>query len=425
MPIIRIPLIFSRPSIIFSSRTSSLRISSRAIRCLYPPKKNITRLLSNSSIAMSEYKSIAATDFKSDTVTTPTATMLQAMLTATHGDDVYKEDKTTNDLQARVAEMCGKPAALFVVSGTMGNQICLRAHLQQPPHSILCDYRAHVYTHEAGGLATLSQAMVTPVHPRNKLYLTVEDVEDYLILGNDIHTAPTRVISLENTLAGLVMPIEEIAKISALARRHGIKMHLDGARLWNAAAETGVPLAEYGKYFDTMSLCISKGLGAPVGTVIVGEPDVIQTANWFRKQAGGGIRQAGLLAAAADVAITETFPKLKQTHEITKKLASELEEMGLTFQIPVETNFIFLDLVKAGIDPAVLIEEGNKLGITIVGARIAIHYQISTAAIEKLKLAVKNALEISKQRHASGTNGVKKPDGSLAYGVYDKIVTDH
>ncbi|KAK9495870.1 pyridoxal phosphate-dependent transferase [Lipomyces doorenjongii] len=404
---------------------SNLTIQTRAKLCsrIYPQRNS--RLLSSSPIAMTEYKSIAATDFKSDTVTTPTPSMLQAMLTATHGDDVYKEDKTTNDLQARVAEMCGKPAGLFVVSGTMGNQICLRAHLHQPPHSILCDYRAHVYTHEAGGLATLSQAMVTPVHPRNKIYLTAEDIEDYLILGDDIHTAPTRVISLENTLGGTIMPIEEIAKISTLARQHGIKMHLDGARLWNAAAETGVSLSEYAKYFDTMSLCISKGLGAPVGTVIVGEPDVIQTANWFRKQAGGGIRQAGLLAAAADVAITETFPKLKITHEVTKKLASELEEMGLTFQIPVQTNFIFLDLMEAGIDPAVLIEEGNKLGITIAGARIAIHYQTSAAAIEKLKLAVKKSLEIAKQRHANGTNGVKKPEGSLAYAVYDKIVVDH
>ncbi|KAK7207915.1 pyridoxal phosphate-dependent transferase [Myxozyma melibiosi] len=343
--------------------------------------------------------------------------MLQAMLTATHGDDVYKEDKTTNDFQERVAKMAGKPASLFVVSGTMGNQICLRAHLHQPPYSILCDYRAHVYTHEAAGLAMLSQAMVTPVHPRKTTYITAKEIEENLILGDDIHTAPTRVISLENTLGGTIMPIEEIAKISALAKKHNLKLHLDGARLWNASAETGIPISEYGKYFDSMSLCMSKGVGAPVGTVIVGEPDFIQTANWFRKQLGGGIRQAGLLAAAADVALTENYPeKLKLTHETTKKLASELhEEMGLEFQIPVETNFIFLDLEKAEIDPAVFIEEGDKLGITVVGARIAIHHQTSVDAIEKLKQALRNAIKISKDRP------IEKPEGSLKYGVYDKM----
>ncbi|KAK9466425.1 pyridoxal phosphate-dependent transferase [Lipomyces arxii] len=366
-----------------------------------------------------EYPSSSAADFKSDTVTTPTPSMLQSMLTATHGDDVYKEDRTTNDFQARVAEMCGKPAGLFVVSGTMGNQLCLRAHLHQPPYSILCDYRSHVYTHEAAGLAMLSQAMVTPVHPKNKVYLTADDVNEYLILHNDIHTAPTRVISLENTLDGTIMPIEEIAKISALARRHNIRMHCDGARLWNASAETGISLSEYGKLFDSMSLCMSKGVGAPVGTVIVGETDFIETTNWFRKQTGGGIRQAGLLAAAADTALTEIFPKvLKETHETTKKLAADLAEMGLTFQLPVETNFIFLDLEKANIDPKVLVEESKKVGITVVGARIAIHHQISLEAIEKLKVAVKNTIDICKL----STTQVEKPEGSLFYSGFDKVV---
>ncbi|KAK9476676.1 pyridoxal phosphate-dependent transferase [Lipomyces japonicus] len=368
------------------------------------------------------YPSVAATDFKSDTVTTPTPAMLKAMLTATHGDDVYKEDKTTNDLQERVAVMTGKPAGLFVVSGTMGNQLCLRAHLKQPPYSILCDYRAHVYTHEAAGLAVLSQAMVTPVHPSNGVYLTAEDVAKYLILGNDIHTAPTKVISLENTLGGTIMPIEEIAKISELARRHDLIVHLDGARIWNASAETGVSLSEYGKYFDSMSLCLSKGVGAPVGTVIVGEVEFIETCNWFRKQTGGGIRQAGLLAAAADVAITDHFPhKLKETHQVTQKLAHDLAQLGITFQLPVQTNFIFLDLSKAGISASTLVDEGKKLGITIMGSRIAIHHQITNDSIEKLKLAVKNSIEFARQQRSIG-NGHKKPiEGSLAYGIYDKL----
>ncbi|KAK9457589.1 pyridoxal phosphate-dependent transferase [Dipodascopsis uninucleata] len=372
---------------------------------------------------MTAYKSIAEGDFKSDTVTTPTPSMLQAMLTATHGDDVYMEDETTNKLQDRVAKMTGKEAALFVVSGTMGNQICLRTHLQQPPYTILCDYRAHVYTHEAGGLATLSQAMVIPVHPKNKVYLTAEDVASNLILGDDIHTAPTKVISLENTLGGTIMPIEEIAKICEIARKHDIKMHLDGARIWNASAETGIPLEEYGKYFDSVSLCISKGLGAPVGTVIVGEADFIKKANWFRKQVGGGIRQAGLLAAAADVAITENFPgKLKETHMVTKKLAAELEsEFGITFQIPVQTNFIFLDLEAASIDSEVLVSEGKRLGITIAGARIAIHYQITPSSIEKLKLAIRNSIQISKEIKSEKKINESCSMSSSSYGLYGRI----
>ncbi|KAK9449387.1 pyridoxal phosphate-dependent transferase [Limtongia smithiae] len=381
------------------------------------------RNISYSVARMSEYKSVAATDFKSDTVTTPTPRMLQAMLTATHGDDVYKEDKTTNDLQDRIASMAGKPAGLFVVSGTMGNQLCIRSHLHQPPYSILCDYRAHVYTHEAAGLAMLSQAMVTPVWPKNKIYLTAEDVRRYLILGNDIHTAPTRVISLENTLGGAIMPIEEIAKIAALARKHGLKLHLDGARIWNASAETGIPISEYAKYFDSISLCLSKGIGAPIGTVIVGERDFIETANWFRKQLGGGIRQAGLIAAAADAALTELFPdKLKQTHMVAKQLAKDLyDEFGIVPQIPVDTNFIFLDMEKAKLDPEILIEESTKLGITVVGARIAIHHQISPEAIEKLKQAIRNTVRICEENARNG----KEIDSMKFCGVYDKIVADN
>ncbi|KAK9474266.1 pyridoxal phosphate-dependent transferase [Dipodascopsis tothii] len=365
-------------------------------------------------------RSIAEADFRSDTGTTPTPLMMAAMQRASHGDDVYGEDPDTNALQERVAKMCGKPAGLFMVSGTMGNQVCLRTHLHQPPHSILCDFRAHVYAFEAGGLATLSQAMVTPVHPANKLHMTVEDVRANLILGTDIHTAPTKVISLENTLGGTIMPIEEIAKISELAKRFGIKMHLDGARIWNASAETGVPLSEYGQYFDSMSLCLSKGIGAPVGTVIVGETDFIKKAEWFRKQVGGGIRQAGLLAAAADAGLNEVFPaRLKETHDTTKKLAKDFEAMGLTFQLPVHTNFIFLDLFKAKIIPEVLIAEGKKLGINVTGARIAIHHQTSPEAIEKLKLAVQNSIAISRDYQGSRSSA-----GTMQYGMYEKVVDE-
>ncbi|KAK9475638.1 pyridoxal phosphate-dependent transferase [Lipomyces japonicus] len=355
----------------------------------------------------STYRSIAEADFRSDTVTTPTPSMLQAMLTATHGDDVFQEDQSTNDLQARVARLSGKEQGLFVVSGTMGNQISIRAHLTQPPYSVLCDYRSHIYNYEAAGLAMLSQSMVIPVHPVNGRYMTAKDVESHLIHGTDIHTAPTRVISLENTLNGTILPLEEIKKIFQLAKYYDIRLHLDGARLWNASAETGIPISEYGQYFDSMSLCLSKGLGAPVGTVVVGDSKFISKCNWFRKQTGGGIRQAGVLAAAANMALTESFPgKLKATHEIAKHLAAELAtDYNVQFESPVETCFLWLDLVKSGINSAVLQEQGEKLGIKITGNRIAIHHQIHPDAIAKLKLAIKASIEI---KHQVGFDDLKE-----------------
>lgn len=175
-------------------------------------------------------------DFRSDTLTTPTASMLTAMPQASVGDDVYMEDSTTSDFERYIAGLVGHEAGLFVSSGTMGNQLGLRTHLLQPPHSILCDHRAHVRNYEAGGLAALSQAMVIGVVPSNGVYLTLEDVEEHTILGDEIHSAPTKVISLENTLGGSIIPLSEVRRISAWARSHGIKMHLDGARLWNAGA---------------------------------------------------------------------------------------------------------------------------------------------------------------------------------------------
>jgi Threonine aldolase len=219
----------------------------------------------------------------------------------------------------------------------MGNQIGVRVHLFQPPHSVLCDYRAHVYAEEGSGLAVLSQAMVTPVHPKNGLYLTLEDVENWVVLGDDIHSAPTKVISLELTIGGVLTPIEEIKQISEFAHAHDIKVHCDGARLWNASAASGISLAEYCQYFDSVSMCVSKGLGAPVGGVLASTKANIKQARWLRKQQGGGIRQAGVLTAAAMVALKEVWPTMKETHAKTKKLEQDLKALGVVPQIPVDT----------------------------------------------------------------------------------------
>ncbi|KAK3191823.1 Threonine aldolase [Lecanicillium sp. MT-2017a] len=341
-------------------------------------------------------RSAAANDFRSDTFTTPTASMLQAMKNATFGDDVYGEDRTTNEFQREIARLTGMEDALFVLSGTMGNQIGVRIHLQQPPHSILCDYRAHVYAEEGSGLAVLSQAMVTPVHPENGVYLTLKDVKKWAILGDDVHVAPTKVISLEITTGGVLTPIEEIQSISHFARANGIRVHCDGARLWNASAATGNSLAEYCQYFDSVSMCVSKGLGAPIGGVIASTKSNIKRARWLRKQQGGGIRQAGILTSAAMVGLKEVWPTMRDTHLKVKQLEVDLKEHGVVPQIPVETNFYFIDAPRSGIDMGVLLEQCELFGVKLMDERISFHHQITQDAIEKLKGAIIRALELTK-----------------------------
>lgn len=331
---------------------------------------------------MTEYS--VSRDFRSDTVTAPLPEMVQAIGSVKWGDSVYNEDIQTEELEIKVAKLTGKQAGLFCVSGTMSNQIGIRTNLYQPPYSIVCDYRAHIYSSEASALATLSQAMVTPVVPSNGVYVTLEDIKKRAILTNDIHSAPTKLISLENTLNGTIMPLSEVRKISLWARENQIKMHLDGARLWNAAAETKSSLKDWCQYFDSVSLCLSKGLCAPVGSVLVGSQQFIRKAKWFSKQQGGGIRQSGWLAAAANIGIDIVWPTMCQTHRRTRRLASELERMGATISLPVQTNFIFIDVEGSKLDITLFIGEAEKRGIKVWGPRIAIHYWTSDDALELL-----------------------------------------
>ncbi|KAL6850769.1 Threonine aldolase [Amphichorda felina] len=352
----------------------------------------------------------AANEFRSDTFTTPTPAMLEAMANATFGDDVYQEDENTAEFQAEVARLTGMEESLFMLSGTMGNQIGVRVHLNQPPHSVLCDYRAHVYAEEGSGLAVLSQAMVTPVHPANGLYLTLQDVQDWVVLGDDIHTAPTRVISLEVTIGGVLTPLNEIRAISEFAHGHGIKVHCDGARLWNASAATGHSLADYCRHFDSVSMCVSKGLGAPVGGVLASTAANIRQARWLRKQQGGGIRQSGVLTAAALVALREVWPTMKDTHDKTKRLARDLEALGVVPQIPVDTNFFFIDAQRSKIDMGVLLEKCQKYNVRLINERIAMHHQVSDEAIENLKAAIAEAVEETKNLPADYVPKIK-PSG--------------
>ncbi|KAJ6190212.1 hypothetical protein N7519_000233 [Penicillium mononematosum] len=338
----------------------------------------------------------AENEFRSDTFTTPTPSMLAAMTNASFGDDVYQEDPITIKFQNEIARLTGMEDALFMLSGTMGNQIGVRVHLNQPPHSVLCDYRAHVYAEEGSGLAVLSQAMVTPVHPANGIYLTLDDVKNWTILGDDIHTAPTKVISLEVTIGGVVTPMEEIKKISEFARAHDIKVHCDGARLWNASAATGYSLADYCQHFDTVSMCVSKGLGAPVGGVLASTNSSIKRARWLRKQQGGGIRQAGVLTAPALVALEEVWPTMEQTHEKTKRLERDLEALGVVPQIPVHTNFFFIDAEKSNVNMGILLEQCDRFNVKLMDERIALHHQISEEAIDNLKAAIAETVKLTK-----------------------------
>ncbi|CAH1761285.1 14429_t:CDS:2 [Entrophospora sp. SA101] len=339
-------------------------------------------------------------DFRSDTVTTPTLEMFNIMNKASGGDDIFK-DESTNDLENFMADLTGHQAALFAVSGTMTNQIAIRTHLAQPPHSILCDARSHLHNYELGGVAYHSQATTIPITPKNQIYLTaIDDLQPKIIKDDvyDVFSTPTKLISLENTLDGLVMPIEEIIQISKLSRSTSIKTHLDGARLWNASAATGIPIQDYCKYFDSVSLCLSKGIGAPIGSVLVGNQNFIDRARLFRRLFGGAWHQSGSLAAAAKYAIMTNFPNaIVHSHELTNQLEKGLRHYGITITKPVHTNMIFIDTKSINITIKQLAEPLLKYGILIsddglYSTRLVLNYQITKNAIDTFLKVVNDVI---------------------------------
>jgi threonine aldolase len=313
--------------------------------------------------------------------------MLNAIVNTTLMDDVFVEDTTTNSLESHLADLTQHEAALLVMSGTMGNQIALRSHLTQPPHGVLCDIRSHILEYEAGGTASLCGALVKGVTPSNGVYLTLEDVENNAVLSDDVHACPTRVISLENTLAGTIMPLEEVRKMSKFAHDHGIKIHLDGARIWEAVAAGAGSLPDYTSLFDSVSLCFSKGLGAPIGSMIVGSKAFIKQSRWIRKSIGGGTRQAGVITAAARVAVDETFGrgpngeggKLKGSHIRARQIATMWKSKGGKLAQPVETNMVWFDLKAADITAKDFIEVGRRFGLKFLGGRLVVHYRKSVS----------------------------------------------
>ncbi|KAM5383381.1 hypothetical protein ACJZ2D_002074 [Fusarium nematophilum] len=349
----------------------------------------------------------ASRDFRSDVVTVPTEAMMEAILHATVNDDIYdtEGDPSVKALEARIMELTGMEAALWVVSGTQGNQICLRTHLTQPPHSVLLDHRAHIHCWESGALPVMSQASVTTVHPKNGVHLTLQDVRQNLIADGNIHFPPTRVVALENTLSGTILPLADAEAISAYVRsfpvpegQKPIAMHLDAARIFDGVISEGVDLKAYTKCFDSMSICLSKGVGAPMGSVIVGSKPFIERAKWYRKMFGGGTRQPGMMAAAALVALNHALPRFPKVHDLTRTTGRSLEELGYKFALPVQTNMIVLDLEAVGIPEAAFVDYCTREGVVVFpSGRLVFHHQTTEDGAKSLVQALKTLMEDHKK----------------------------
>lgn len=318
----------------------------------------------------------------------PTPEMLAAVTHTSFGDGVSRSDITTNSLEEYMASMTLHEAAVFVLSGTMGNLLGIRSLLMQPPHAILCDARSHFLAMEASGTFLFTGALSQPVEPSNGLYLTLEDILPHVkIRSKDTPpgVTPTRLIVLENTLRGMVMPFSEAKRISEYARKNGIKIHLDGARLWEAVVASVEPssdyrlfLGEYCSLFDTVTMCFSKGLGAPIGAILVGSEVVINQARWLRQSIGGSVRQPGILTSCAFTAVKNTFEGglLKRTHDLAREIATFWEnECQGKLRYPTQTNMVWLDCTGQTFSLEDLRREAEERGVFIKGERLVVHYR--------------------------------------------------
>ncbi len=283
-------------------------------------------------------------DLRSDTVTKPTAAMRTAMAEAEVGDDVYGEDPTVKALERRTAELLGKEAALFVPSGTMANQVAIGVHCA-PGDELICGETAHVYVWEGGAIARLWGATARTI-PGDLGMISARDLPGK-IRPDDGHYVRSRLVCLENThnrAGGRVHPIEDVSAVASWAGSNGLAMHLDGARLMNAVVATGIPASDWGRHFDTISICFSKGLGAPIGSALAGSSELIKRAHRLRKALGGGMRQAGIVAAAALFALEHHVDRLHEDHENARRIADAVEQVdGLSLESgPVETNLVWI-----------------------------------------------------------------------------------
>ncbi len=328
-------------------------------------------------------------DLRSDTLTQPTAAMRQAMAAAEVGDDVFGEDPTIQALEARAAELAGKEAALFVPSGTMANLIACKLHTQ-PGDEVILERTSHLYRYEAAGFAAYAGVSTALVDGERGL-LAPEQV-DAAIRLHDVHQPRSRLLWLENTHnagGGSCYPLERLAAVVAAGRAHGLAVHLDGARVWNASVAQEVPLAAIASHFDSLSFCFSKGLGCPVGSVLIGSRPFITDARRVRKMLGGGMRQAGVLAAAALHALTHHVARLAEDHANAAVLADGLDGLaGLRVRRPVETNIVLLDTSGSGLEPldvvGRLVAAGVRcLPLSATTVRLVTHLDVSSTDVAR------------------------------------------
>jgi threonine aldolase len=335
-------------------------------------------------------------DLRSDTVTRPTPEMRRVIANAEVGDEVLGDDPTVRRLEEKFAELLGKPAACFVPTGTMANQTSIRAQTE-PGDEVICSDGAHIIHYETGAPAALSGVMIrTIANPRG--LFDVEDVTP-LVRQDAYHFPRSRLLSIENTHnrgGGSVWPLEQIQRVTAEARRHKLRLHLDGARLWNAHVATGVAMKDYARCFDTVSCCFSKGLGAPIGSAVAGDAETILRVQRFKKMFGGMVRQVGLIAAAALHAMENHVQRLGEDHANAKRLAGHLANIqGLSVALaPVETNIVYFDLAPGLAMNAQQLSERLKAQHVLMlptaprRIRCVTHLDVSTAMIDQAASAI-------------------------------------
>jgi threonine aldolase len=346
-------------------------------------------------------------DLRSDTVTRPTPAMRRAMLEAEVGDDVYGEDPTVNRLEQIAAEITGKEAALFVPTGTMGNDIAVKVHTRHG-EEVICDSRSHLLNYELAMMAWFSGCVARPIQTERGILSWAQVREQIRPLGP--HWAPTGLIEIENThnmAGGTVYPLATIREICDGAHERGLKVHMDGARVFNASVAQGVPVREIAAPVDTVMFCVSKALGAPVGSLLAGPAETIARGRLYRKRLGGGMRQAGVLAAAALVALEESPAKLAQDHANARWLAERLSQIpGIRADAAaVETNIVIFDVSGTGLPSAEISARLRERGVLINGInerqmRAVTHYDVDRAGCEQ---AVEALQEIVEPRTTSAT----------------------
>ena len=340
-------------------------------------------------------------DFRSDTVTKPTAEMRRAMAEAEVGDDVYGEDPTVNLLQRKAAEIFDKEAALFVPTGSMGNQIAVKLHTR-PGDEIIIEERGHIFNYEMGSPSVVAGVMIRAVKAANQNgMLTWREIEPALHINQPYYACPTGLICLENTHnfgGGSVMSAEQTGEICENAHELNLPVHLDGARIFNAAAALGESVADLSKHCDSVQFCLSKGLGAPVGSMLLGGKDFIAEARVWRKRLGGGMRQVGILAAAGLIALTESPKRLHVDHENAKRLAEGAANLrGVKIDAEkVQTNIVIFDVTETGKSSFEIIEQLKERGILAIpfgkAIRMVTHCDVSREGIEKTLKALREII---------------------------------